>query len=76
MHRDLKWIVSFPLVRPDTRESLGVLNIDGLVDVPDPTMISEISGSVQDKVDQVARNLSLQPLTCVSMDAMGVMHDA
>ena len=45
IHKRLKWIVSFPLLRPNTNDAVGVLNIDGLTPLPDDDL-SEL-GSVK-----------------------------
>jgi hypothetical protein len=76
IHNRLKWIVSFPLLRPNASEAVGVLNIDGLIDAPDDDMLNEVASSVQKKVEVIAKNVSLQPSICVGLDRLGVMeHD-
>jgi hypothetical protein len=73
----LKWIVSFPLLKPNTTtEPLGVLNIDGLVDVQDDELLNKLATSIRGKVDVIAATLSLQPSTCVGIDELGVMEHA
>jgi hypothetical protein len=70
----LKWIVSFPLLRPGTTsEAVGVLNIDGLTEVTNDDILNKLATSVRDKVNEVAKTLSLQPSTCVEFDQLGVM---
>jgi len=72
----LKWIVSFPLLRLNTTsEAVGVLNIDGLNDVPDDDVLNKLATSVREKVDDIAKALSLQPSTCVGFDQLGVMEN-
>lgn len=71
VHRDLKWIISFPLLMPDTTEAIGILNIDGLVDIPDDETLGNAASAVDKKVRIVARTLSLQPSTCIAGDQLG-----
>ncbi len=73
IHKNLKWIVTFPLLRPGTSEALGVLNIDGLADVPDDNLLNEMASSVQKKIEVIANHLALQRSTCVGLDLLGVM---
>jgi hypothetical protein len=74
IHKRLKWIVTFPLLRPNTNEALGVLNIDGLTDVPDDDLLNTIASKIQHKVDVIGNNLSLQRSICVGIDQLGVME--
>jgi len=73
VHKKLKWIVSFPLVKPNTNEAIGVLNIDGLADVADDDFLNFIASSVRDKVQAVAHHLSVQPSVCVGIDQIGAI---
>jgi len=71
----LKWIVSFPLLRPNTTsEAVGVLNVDGLADVADDDLLNKLATSVREKVDEIAKTMSLQASTCVGFDQLGVME--
>lgn len=76
IHRQLKWIVSFPLLKPNTNEAVGVLNIDGLEDVDDDDVLNSMATSVRKKVDVIAEYLSLQRSICVRKDQLGVMKYA
>lgn len=76
IHKRLKWIVSFPLLRPNTREAVGVLNIDGLTDVPDDDLLNNVASSIREQVEVIANHLSLQRSTCVGIDQLGVMEHA
>jgi len=67
IHKNLKWIVSLPLLMPNTMNALGVLNIDGLEDVTDDNLLYGIASRLGDKVDVIAKTLSLQPSTCVAI---------
>jgi len=73
VHKDLKWIVSFPLLKTNTSEAIGVLNIDGLVDVLDDRVLHDMATLIQSKVNVIAQHLALQPSTCVGTDQLGVM---
>lgn len=71
----LKWIVSFPLLRPNTTsEAIGVLNIDGLADVADDDILNRLATSVHAKVSVIAQTLSLQKSICVGFEELGVME--
>jgi len=74
VHKRLKWIVSFPLLKPSTSEAVGVLNIDCLADVLDENLIDTVASSVQNKVGVIAKLLSLQRSVCVGIDQLGVME--
>lgn len=73
VHRDLKWIVSIPLLRPHTNEALGVLNIDGLYNIEDNDVLNEMAGVASDGIDVIAKALSLQPSTCLGHHQLGVL---
>jgi hypothetical protein len=75
VHKNLKWIVSFPLLKPNTSEAVGVLSIDGLEDVPEDELLYNVASIVRRKVDVIASNLSLQPSICVGIDKLGVMEN-
>jgi hypothetical protein len=76
VHNDLKWIVSFPLLKPGTSEALGVLNIDGLVDVPGDIDLNDMATYVRSKIESISQCLSLEPSICVGNDQLGVIEDA
>jgi hypothetical protein len=76
IHKNLKWIVSFPLLRPNTREAVGVLNLDGLNDVPDDSVLHAIAANLEANVSVIAKTLSLEPSTCVGLDQLGVLSHA
>jgi hypothetical protein len=76
VHKNLKWIISFPLLKPDTSWAIGVLSIDGLEDVPEDQMLYDVAGGLQSKVNVVAQRLSLLPSICVGIDKLGVMTHA
>lgn len=75
IHRRLKWIISFPLLRPGTSDAVGVLNIDGLADVPDDDLLNAVASSVRNKVEVIANHLCLQRSVCVGIDQLGVMEN-
>jgi len=74
VHKRLKWIVSFPLLKPNTSEAVGVLNIDGLADVLDDDLLNAVASSVRNKVEVIANHLSLQRSVCVGLDQLGVIE--
>jgi hypothetical protein len=74
IHKRLKWIISFPLLRPNTNEAVGVLNIDSLTDVPDDELLNAVASSVRFKVEVIANHLSLQRSICVGIEQLGVMN--
>jgi hypothetical protein len=74
IHKRLKWIVSFPLLKPNTSEAVGVLNIDGLADVPDDDLLNAVASSVEEKVKVIADHLLLQRSECVGLDQLGVIE--
>jgi len=74
IHKDLKWIVSFPLLKPNTSEAVGVMNIDSLVDVVEDAILYSVASAVRSKVDVIAKTLSLQQSICVGSDQLGVME--
>lgn len=74
IHKRLKWIVSFPLLKPNTREAVGVLNIDGLADVPDDDLLHAVASSIRNKVEVIASHLALHGSLCIGIDQLGVME--
>ena len=74
IHKRLKWIVTFPLLRPNTNEAVGVLNIDGLTALPDDDLLNIIASSIRNKVEVIANSLLLQRSICVGIDQLGVME--
>jgi hypothetical protein len=73
IHRDLKWIVSMPLVMKDTYDAVGVLNIDGLVEINDEDILHNIAMVVKEKVDIIAETVALEPYSCIGMDRLGAI---
>lgn len=73
VHRSLKWIISMPLLRPDTSEAIGVVNIDGLVDVDDH-LLNTAASAIRKKIEVIARQIALQPSSCVGIDKLGVIE--
>jgi hypothetical protein len=72
----LKWIISFPLLMPNTTgDAVGVLNIDGLNDVADDDVLNKLATSIRGKVDTIGETLSLQPATCIGFDQIGVLEN-
>jgi hypothetical protein len=74
IHKRLKWIVSFPLLKPNTREAVGVLNIDGLADVPDDDLLHAVASSIRNNVEVIASHLALHGSLCIGIDQLGVME--
>lgn len=74
IHKRLKWILSFPLLKPDTEEAIGVLNIDGLSDGPDDDLLNAIASSLAQQVADIATLISGEPCMCVGIDKLGVLH--
>ena len=74
IHKRLKWIVSFPLLIQNTNEAVGVLNIDGLTDVPDDDLLNAVASSVGKNVEVIANHLSLQLSICVGSDQLGALE--
>jgi len=71
LHRDLKWIISLPILVPDTREALAVLNIDGLTNIDDDEILGKMSVSLRDYLQAIADVLMRMSATCVSEDRIG-----
>ena len=67
IHKDLKWIVSMPLIPVGKFKSLGVLNIDGIADVERDELLLNLGAAVGDAVLEVANYLELQPSICVDL---------
>jgi hypothetical protein len=61
LHRDLKWIISMPLKDPANENTLGVLNIDGLVHDFEYDTLSRVMTSLVQNTYAFAVRLSQQP---------------
>ena len=70
VHKDLKWIVSMPLIPTAKFESLGVLNIDGIAPVDSDEVLLNVGGEVREALSAVADYLELQPSLCVDMEQL------
>jgi hypothetical protein len=68
IHKDLKWIISVPLIPAGKFDSVGVLNIDGIADVKLDDLVLSSGAEVRDAIFEVANFLALQPSTCVNID--------
>lgn len=64
IHRDLKWIISLPLIPTYAFHPIGVLNIDGLIDIADDTILEGMAAEIRDNAVAVADYLNVQSSTC------------
>jgi hypothetical protein len=71
LHKELKWIISLPVLVPDTRQALAVLNIDGLTEFADDEILGKVSVGLRDYLVVIANALLRLPSTCVSEDRIG-----
>jgi predicted MPP superfamily phosphohydrolase len=70
-HKDLTWILSYPLRDPVSRETLGVLNIDGLTHEFDDGALTEMMLSLSPEILAIEVLLAKQPKIRVACEAKG-----
>jgi len=70
IHPDLKWILTLPLTPPGQFQPLGILNIDGLVDITDDNLLLGVASEIREPMEVIASYLDLQPSICIDVDLL------
>jgi predicted phosphodiesterase len=66
-HKDLEWILSVPLNDPNTGETLGVLNLDGLDHVFKDELLGTVVASVAGEIAGIAACLAQAPSVQIAL---------
>lgn len=64
---DLKWIAGLPLNHPRTKETMGALNVNGLVSDCDDALLAQMIDVIQKPVDSIAHRLAELPQGRISI---------
>lgn len=66
IHRDVKWVIGLPLSDPRTKETMGTLNVDGLIECED-ALLAQMIDVIQKPVDSIAHRLAELPQGKISI---------